>query len=33
MLSVSSLLEDLEYYPLATEGPLTHFEEGPIVRW
>lgn len=32
MTSVSSALDELEHYPVATEGPLKHFEEEPVVR-
>lgn len=31
-MRVSSALGELEHYPVATEGPLKHFEEGPEVR-
>lgn len=31
--SVSSVLEEFDHYPVATDGPLKHFEDSPEVRW
>lgn len=32
VMSVSSVGDELEHHPLDIVGPLTRFEEGPVVR-